>query len=833
MSHNKEIQNEISLVKGAANLHSEYLTTTQMKHPAVPIQLVTSGITNTEELQAEKDQHSINGIESKVLASDGNVPPDDEGSNGHNNEKTLQGKFKSPNPLQFKNPRGIQKSFPAPPLQLKTNTIQKQEEEQEEQPIQQKSTNPNGLPNTIQTQMENALGADFSSVNIHTNSQSATDVGALAYTQGNDVHFAPGQYNPETNSGQELIGHELTHVVQQREGRVQPTTQAAGLPLNDDKGLEAEADEGGRKVVQGRFDRKSSTTFNNTSQVPKASIQMSIPDVQQIQHGRHQVTPEERTLFSHFTIYEIMAHRVAYCSSREEATEVLVNNRLINNFNIIDLVDHAPTGFKCFVIRGINANRDSPPILAFTGSEVDFTFDIRRGLESRDWGSDLRDPEPGTSQFAANRGRIERLLNGLGQRAIVTGHSLGGALAQLSAINFPDLVSNVVTFQAPGVTREHAEILTRYNERQRRSGGQTVSSVHFRRDHDIVDDAGEAHTEGNIFELSYDNSSSRDESLTDLELERAGRAHTDQILEDITANGVIVSSSDTTEENSQRRPIEELRSILRQIGGSVGRMGLNIGSAIVRWVQENEAYLGQLNRRLRIIMMELLLLDFPRTRINIQAALTLFRSASASDQTIILEHLSNTIEEGIIAEFLRNISESIGQSVVEITISGALPVIITVAGLTGAAAMLSYATFNAITEGDDEERIQQEGVGSCANYITGFINTIRGRSITSSNGSVLIGIQDGNNVIEHFMSEQSTTRQIVIQRFQSLNINQLKRELVRAILPEFTNNIIERLTSADHGLVTEHSWGFNRRIRHIRERLETSSELIRSRVRVH
>lgn len=38
MSHNKEIQNEISLVKGAANQNSEYLTTTQMKHPAVPIQ---------------------------------------------------------------------------------------------------------------------------------------------------------------------------------------------------------------------------------------------------------------------------------------------------------------------------------------------------------------------------------------------------------------------------------------------------------------------------------------------------------------------------------------------------------------------------------------------------------------------------------------------------------------------------------------------------------------------------------------------------------------------------------------------------------------------------
>ncbi|MBN2422746.1 DUF4157 domain-containing protein, partial [Candidatus Woesearchaeota archaeon] len=84
-----------------------------------------------------------------------------------------------------------------------------------------------------------------------TNSDQATNMGALAYTQGNDVHFAPGQYNPGSQQGQELIGHELTHVVQQRQGRVAPTKQGKGLPVNDNPALEKEADEMGAKAAQG------------------------------------------------------------------------------------------------------------------------------------------------------------------------------------------------------------------------------------------------------------------------------------------------------------------------------------------------------------------------------------------------------------------------------------------------------------------------------------------------------------------------------------------------------------------------------------------------------
>ena len=106
----------------------------------------------------------------------------------------------------------------------------------------------------VMSKMESAFGADFSNVNIHQNSDQATKVGALAYTQGNDVHFAPGQFNPSSKGGQELLGHELTHVVQQREGKVKPTTEIAGKAVNDDKHLEAEADKKGAEAAQFKMD---------------------------------------------------------------------------------------------------------------------------------------------------------------------------------------------------------------------------------------------------------------------------------------------------------------------------------------------------------------------------------------------------------------------------------------------------------------------------------------------------------------------------------------------------------------------------------------------------
>jgi hypothetical protein len=102
------------------------------------------------------------------------------------------------------------------------------------------------LPPTVRRRMEQFFGVDLGSVRVHVGQQ-APSVGALAFTAGNDVYFAPGQYDPLSREGLALLGHELTHVVQQREGRVTN-------PLDDthavvfDPALESEADHMGGVV---------------------------------------------------------------------------------------------------------------------------------------------------------------------------------------------------------------------------------------------------------------------------------------------------------------------------------------------------------------------------------------------------------------------------------------------------------------------------------------------------------------------------------------------------------------------------------------------------------
>ncbi len=72
---------------------------------------------------------------------------------------------------------------------------------------------------------EPRFGYDFSNVKIHTDTvaaKSAQSINALAYTSGNNIVFNSGQYAPNTESGKRLLGHELTHVVQQQTQTIQP-----------------------------------------------------------------------------------------------------------------------------------------------------------------------------------------------------------------------------------------------------------------------------------------------------------------------------------------------------------------------------------------------------------------------------------------------------------------------------------------------------------------------------------------------------------------------------------------------------------------------------------
>jgi hypothetical protein len=115
------------------------------------------------------------------------------------------------------------------------------------------------LPSEVRSKMEAAFGADFSDVRVHVGHE-ASRIGAIAYTWGSNIHFAPGHYNPHTLQGQKVLGHELWHVVQQKAGRVK-NPFGGGVAVVQDHALEAEADRMGEKaaltsVVRSRSDSR-------------------------------------------------------------------------------------------------------------------------------------------------------------------------------------------------------------------------------------------------------------------------------------------------------------------------------------------------------------------------------------------------------------------------------------------------------------------------------------------------------------------------------------------------------------------------------------------------
>jgi hypothetical protein len=80
---------------------------------------------------------------------------------------------------------------------------------------------------------------------VHYGSSKPAEIGALAYTQGQEIHVASGQ--------EKHLPHEAWHAVQQMQGRVKPTLQTKdGISINDDRGLEHEADEMGAAAIQER-----------------------------------------------------------------------------------------------------------------------------------------------------------------------------------------------------------------------------------------------------------------------------------------------------------------------------------------------------------------------------------------------------------------------------------------------------------------------------------------------------------------------------------------------------------------------------------------------------
>jgi hypothetical protein len=102
--------------------------------------------------------------------------------------------------------------------------------------------NRTGLPGALKSAIERLSGLALDDVRVYTNSSKPAQLQALAYTQGTEIHVGPGQ--------ERHLPHEAWHVVQQKQGRVKPTFQMKNVHVNDNTGLEKEADMMGAKAFQ-------------------------------------------------------------------------------------------------------------------------------------------------------------------------------------------------------------------------------------------------------------------------------------------------------------------------------------------------------------------------------------------------------------------------------------------------------------------------------------------------------------------------------------------------------------------------------------------------------
>jgi len=128
------------------------------------------------------------------------------------------------------------------------------------------------LPAAVRQKMEALFGTSFADVRVHVDAK-ATQLGAVAFTQGPRIHFAPGRYDPFSRPGQEVLAHELAHVVQQRAGRVR-NPFGTGVAIVQDRMLEAEAQRMSRRAGAPIVQRSSSSSSSYTRSQVNSNVDL-------------------------------------------------------------------------------------------------------------------------------------------------------------------------------------------------------------------------------------------------------------------------------------------------------------------------------------------------------------------------------------------------------------------------------------------------------------------------------------------------------------------------------------------------------------------------------
>lgn len=150
----------------------------------------------------------------------------------------------------------------------------------------QRKENNTGIPENLKTGIENLSATSLDDVKVHRNSDKPAQLQAHAYAQGTNIHLGPGQ--------ERHLPHEAWHVVQQKQGRVQPTMQMqSNVNINDDIGLEKEADLMGAKALAASQSTSVSlpNPTSDLNQIGQKPIQMQprVPGItkEQLEEAQH------------------------------------------------------------------------------------------------------------------------------------------------------------------------------------------------------------------------------------------------------------------------------------------------------------------------------------------------------------------------------------------------------------------------------------------------------------------------------------------------------------------------------------------------------------------